>query len=239
MLLEAVLFDLFDTLVLVENENVFYTPCLKSLHNSLLKNGVEASFARFSHVYFQIRDELYSEARKTLTEPHFNVRIAQTLQKLGYNDEPPDKIVKNACSAFGNKFLKYVTLDTDAPDVLQKLHEKYKLGLVSNFALPECCWKLLNKYKLTHYFQTIIISGEINHRKPGRQIFEKALEALNAKPSQTVFVGDTPDLDIEGPKNVGMKTILIQRKPLEEAMTIKPDRIIKNLNELPATIETC
>lgn len=239
MQLEAVLFDLFDTLVLVENEKVFYTPCLKSLHASLIKNGVKASFARFSHVYFQIRDELYSEARKTLTEPHFNVRIAQTIQKLGYNYEPPDKIVKNACSAFGNEFLKYVTLDTDAPDVLQKLHERYKLGLVSNFALPECCWKLLNKYKLTHYFQTIIISGEINHRKPGKQIFEKALEALNAKPSQTVFVGDTPDLDIEGPKNVGMKTILIERKPLKEAMTIKPDRIVKNLNELPATIETC
>lgn len=239
MQLEAVLFDLFDTLVLVENEKVFYTPCLKSLYNSLLKNGVKASFARFSHVYFQIRDQLYSEARKTLTEPHFNVRIAQTLQKLGYNHDPSDTIVTKATSAFADEILNYVTLDTDAPNVLQKLHEKYKLGLVSNFALPECCWKLLNKYKLTRYFQTIIISGEINHRKPGRQIFEKALEALNAKPSQTVFVGDTPDLDIEGPKNVGMKTILIQRKPLKEAMTIKPDRIIKNLNELPATIETC
>ena len=71
MQLEAVLFDLFDTLVLVENEKVFYTPCLKSLYNSLLKNGVKASFARFSHVYFQIRDQLYSEAPIARSRRHW------------------------------------------------------------------------------------------------------------------------------------------------------------------------
>jgi len=40
MRLEAVLFDLFDTLLLLESE-VFYPPSLRKLHEFLIKNDVD------------------------------------------------------------------------------------------------------------------------------------------------------------------------------------------------------
>jgi len=235
--LEAVLFDLFDTLVLVEDEKAFYTPSLKSLYNFLVKNGINPPFNDFSRVYFEVRDKFYSESRKTLEEPHFNVRVAQTLGRLGYNMDASDEIVNGATLAFADEFMHYVRLDEDAPYVLQKLHEKYKLGVVSNFAIPECCWKLLEKFGLKAFLDTVIISGEVNRRKPSPEIFEKALKALNVTASRAVFIGDMPSLDVEGPKNVGMKTVLIRRKTAKETVNVKPDCTIKSLRELLVALQ--
>jgi len=236
MQVEAVLFDLFDTLVLLKSNEAYYTPSLKKLHEFLVQKGIDVSLEDFEGAYFEVRDKFYSESRKSLEEPHFNVRVSQTLKRLGYDLDVSDPIVTGATMAFAKEFMHYVSVDTEAVNVLMKLHGRYKLGLVSNLALPECCWDLLDKYGLRKFFNVIIISGEINRRKPSPEIFEKALKALDVEASKTVFVGDMLDLDIMGPKSVGMKTILIKRRPITTT-DIKPDKIITRLSELPATLE--
>lgn len=237
MRIEAVLFDLFDTLLLLESDEIFYPPSLRRLHESLSKNGVETSFEDFKRVYFEVREKLYSETQCTLEDPHFNVRVSKTLQRLGYDFDVSDPIVIEATMAFADELMRYVRLDGETIDVLQELHGKYKLGLVSNFGIPECAWKLLEEFGLKRYFDTVVISGEVNRRKPSPEIFEKALKVLNVEASTAVFVGDTPGLDVIGPKNVGMKAILIMRRPIGENVHVKPDRTINRLKELITAIE--
>jgi putative hydrolase of the HAD superfamily len=239
MKIKAVLFDLFDTLILIEGGEAFYTPSLKMLHESLVKNGLKISFEDFHKAYFRIRDKLYSESRESLEEPHFNIRISQTLQELGYELDAEDPVVKVATEAFSEKFMQYVRLDPDALQILEKLHGKYKLGLISNLAIPECVWKLLEKFDLKHFFNTIIISGEINRRKPSAEIFQRALKNLGVKASEALFVGDMPGLDVMGSKRVGMKAILIQRRPLNNRIETKPDKTIKRLIELLHIVKDC
>jgi len=239
MQVEAVLFDLFDTLLLLESQEAYYPPSLRKLHEFLVKNGVNVPFEDFSKVYFEVRDKFYSESRKSLEEPHFNVRVSQTLHRLGYDFHVSDKVVVGATMAFADEFMQYVSLDKDALDVLEKLHGKYKLGLISNFAIPECGWKLLDKFGLKIFFDVVVISGEVNRRKPSPEIFERALQALGVKASRTVFVGDMLDLDVMGPKKVGMKTVLIRRRPMEENADAKPDETITRLSELLAVLEDC
>jgi putative hydrolase of the HAD superfamily len=251
MRVKAVLFDLFDTLLLIRNGEAFYTPSLKKLHEFLVNNGVNVDFEDFKRVYFEVRDKLYAEASKNFEEPHFNVRVFLTLQKLGYKFQVSDPIVIGATMAFADEFMRFVCLDEDAPYVLQKLHGKYKLGIVSNFAIPECVWNLLEKFDLKKFFDIVLISGAINKRKPCPKIFTKALEALNVSASETVFVGDTPNMDVAGPKVLGIKAILVQRKcsaidtsqslvwkPKEEPH-VKPDEIIRSLGELLSVLEDC
>jgi HAD superfamily hydrolase (TIGR01509 family) len=234
-----VLFDLFDTLLLLENNEDYYAPCLRRLYEFLANNGVDVSFEDFDRVYFEVRDKLYSESRKSLEEPHFNVRVSQTLQRLGYDFDVSDPVVAGATMAFADEFMRYVSLDTDTLDVLQKLYGKYKLGVVSNFAIPECARKLVENFGLKKFFDVVVISGDINKRKPGSEIFEKALKDLRVDASRAVFVGDMLDLDVAGPKRVGMKTVLIKRRPVEENVDVKPDRIITRLGELLAALEDC
>jgi putative hydrolase of the HAD superfamily len=251
MRVKAVIFDLFDTLLLIRDGEAFYTPSLKRLHEFLVNNGVNVGFEDFRRVYFEVRDSLYAEASKTFEEPHFNVRVSLTLQKLGYKFEVSDPIVVGATMAFADEFMRFVCLDEDAPNVLQELYGKYKLGIVSNFAIPECVYNLLEKFGLKKFFDSVLVSGAINKRKPCPQIFEKALEVLVVDASEVVFVGDTPSMDVAGPKAVGIKAVLIERrrsatdapqslvwKPKEEP-PVKPDSIITSLRELPLILKDC
>ncbi|MEM0008177.1 MAG: HAD family hydrolase [Candidatus Bathyarchaeia archaeon] len=245
MKVKAVLFDLFDTLLLVEGGNAFYTPCLQKLHNFLVGKGVDVSFEEFRKVYFEVRDAIYVEANKNLEEPHFNIRVWKTLQRLGYNYDLSYAIIAETTECFAKEFMKYVSLDKDAMDVLQRLYGKYKLGLISNFAIPECVWALLEKYDLKRFFDVVIISAEVNKRKPSPEIFQKALESLNVAPFEAIFVGDTPSMDVDGAKNVGMKAILVLRKTSAtdtskpDCTNIKPDFVVKSLKEVPKIISDC
>lgn len=240
MWVEAVLFDLFDTLLLLQGGDAFYEPSLKKLHEFLVENGINVSFGNFKRVYFEVRDELYAEVEQSLEEPHFNVRVSRTLQRLGYDFDVSSLIVTKSTSVFADEFTRYLRLDDDALPVLQKLRGKYKLGLVSNFAIPECAWELLDKYGLRGFFDAILISAEINKRKPSPEIFEKALQILDVSASKAVFVGDVPSSDVKGAKNAGMKAILVDRgRPTEKAIDVKPDEVVSSLKELLITIEDC
>lgn len=233
MHVESVIFDLFDTLLLLENDEAYYQPSLRRLHAFLAANGVNIPFERFSDAYFEVRNEFYSEAREILSEPHFNLRISQALRRLGLDLDSSSPIVAGATMAFAEEFMRHVTLDEQAVAVLEKLHEKYKLGLVSNFAIPECVRMLLDNFGLTRFFDVVIISGEVNRRKPSSEIFEMALHGLGVDAARTIFIGDMLDLDVVGPKTVGMKTVLIKRKPADEnPEDPKPDATITHLSEL-------
>jgi HAD superfamily hydrolase (TIGR01549 family) len=252
MQVEAVLFDLFDTLVIIEDGEAFYMPSLKKLHRFLINKNIDIPFDDFCQAYFEVRDRLYVETSKSLEEPHFSVRVSQTLQKLGYSVDVSDSLVMGATEAFSHEFMKYMRVDDDAIYVLKKLHRRYKLGIVSNASIPEVVWKLLPKSGLDRYFEAVVISGAINKRKPSLEIFEKALKILGVSANRALFVGDTLSIDIKGAKSVGLKSILIRRqhtasdgsaslmyKPSADDEKVAPNRVIKTLRELLHLLKDC
>jgi putative hydrolase of the HAD superfamily len=234
----AVLFDMFDTLMLIEKNHQFYAPSLKRAHKVLVENGVDVKFAVFRNAYIKARDAIYSKADAQLEEPHFNLRISKALQSLGYSFVQ-NEVVARATNAFCEGFMEYVRIDDHARSTLEKLHAKYKLGIVSNFAIPECVDKLLERHGLDKLFDVVVVSGAVNKRKPSPEIFKKALEKLGVSAQNTVFVGDTVDADIEGAKNAGMKAIYIERRAQKEVANACPDQTIKGLGELVVALERC
>jgi HAD superfamily hydrolase (TIGR01509 family) len=236
MPIKAVLFDMFDTLMLIEKDHGFYAPAMQRMYNYLKGEGIEVPFEKFEQTYISERDKIFAQADATFEEPHFNVRIAATLQALGYNYNVSSPIVAEATSEFYIEFMNFVRIDPDTQPTLQALHKKYRLGMVSNFAIPECVLSLLNQSKIEHFFDAIIISGAVNKRKPHQDIFKRALDMLNVKPEEAVFVGDTIEADIEGAKAAGMKAIYIERRAQKPSEKFKPDRTIKRLKELPAVL---
>ena len=239
MPIEAVLFDMFDTLMMIEKDHAFYNPSLKRAHTFLVKNGVDVRFRVFRDVYIKARDALYMEADARLEEPHFNLRISNALESLGYSFDAQNEVVTGATNAFCEGFMEYVRIDDHAKSALEKLHRKYKLGIVSNFAIPECVDKLLDKHGLDKLFEVVVVSGAVNKRKPSPEIFQEALEKLGVSAENAVFVGDTADADITGAKAVGMKTIFIERRVQREAEQACPNQTIKSLSELLEAIKNC
>ena len=230
---------MFDTLMLIEKDHAFHAPSLKGAHSFLVDSGVDVAFAVFRDAYIKARDALYVEADARLEEPHFNLRIAKALESLGYNFDVQSEVVAGATNAFCERFMEYVRIDDHAKSTLDTLHEKYKLGIVSNFAIPECVDKLLERHSLNKLFDVVVVSGAVNKRKPSPEIFEKALEKLDVSAEDAVFVGDTLDADVEGAKKAGMKAIYIERRSQKYVAGACPNQKIKGLSELVAALERC
>jgi putative hydrolase of the HAD superfamily len=227
---------MFDTLMLIEKDHEFYIPSLKRAHRFLVENSVDVKFAVFCDAYIKARDALYMEADARLEEPHFNMRISNALESLGYFGVQSG-VVAGATNAFCEGFMEYVCIDDNAKTALVELHGKYKLGIVSNFAIPECVDKLLEKHGLDKLFDVVVVSGAVNKRKPSPEIFEKALERMGVSAENSVFVGDTIDADIGGAKSAGIKAIYIDRRPQKEVESACPDQTIKSLDELSRALE--
>ncbi|NIQ07036.1 MAG: HAD family hydrolase, partial [Candidatus Korarchaeota archaeon] len=87
--------------------------------------------------------------------------VSRVLKKLGYNLGISSSVVVKATKAFTEELRHFISLDDNAIDVLKKLRERYKLGLISNFAIPEMAWKLLDEFGLKDYFDVILVSGDI------------------------------------------------------------------------------
>ena len=65
--------------------------------------------------------------------------------------------------------------------------------------------------------------------KPNSKIFYKALNELNVSPDETIFIGDNIIDDIDGARNIGCKTILIDR---QNNFTNFKGKKINNLRDL-------
>ena len=83
------------------------------------------------------------------------------------------------------------------------------LGVVSNWdsRLPE----ILKNIGLAPYFKFILASTVVGSAKPDAAIFEEAMQRAGVSPNEACHIGDEPLADIEGARNAGIDSILIDR----------------------------
>ena len=60
---------------------------------------------------------------------------------------------------------------------------------------------------LHHVFDPVLTFDDTGVRKPSPKPFEMALDILQAKPEEVLMIGDWPERDVVGAKQIGMKTI--------------------------------
>lgn len=70
-------------------------------------------------------------------------------------------------------------------------------------------WNPLQQAKasLLGYTGPVLVSDDMRIRKPNRQAFAMLAQTLELPPSDVVFVGDSPAVDIAGAINAGMRAI--------------------------------
>ncbi len=72
--------------------------------------------------------------------------------------------------------------------------------------------------------------------KPGRPMFDLALEITKTAPHETAMLGDRLDTDIDGAADVGLKTIMVltgvSTRAEAEQNRVKPDLIVQDLPTL-------
>ncbi|HEX4835766.1 MAG TPA: HAD family hydrolase [bacterium] len=92
---------------------------------------------------------------------------------------------------------------------LERLQVRYRLGIVSDaqwvFTDPE-----LEMADLARFFPVIILSSRVGRKKPDPRIFAEAVGRLGVRAAETVYVGDSPERDLVGARNAGIRCILFR-----------------------------
>lgn len=101
----------------------------------------------------------------------------------------------------------------EVPKLLEYLSKNFLLGLISDGYL-DVQRKKWNALALSADFHTVIFSDQWGREfwKPSQQPFLEALSQLKTAASATCYIGDNPKKDFLGAKEIGMYTIMVQRK---------------------------
>lgn len=149
------------------------------------------------------------------------------------------KINHRILAAGINAYLKakYDNLRTysEVPSILKKLKKRFIIGIVTD-APKLKAWQRLNAIGLDDLFDIVITLDDTKKKKPHALPFKTAIKKLKMKPDEILFIGDSPEKDIMGAKNAGMRTALaeygLQRDYKKYLRKIKPDYVIKKPRDI-------
>ena len=88
-------------------------------------------------------------------------------------------------------------------ELLDYLKPKYRLHIITN-GFKDVQYTKLRESKLDNYFDVVVCSDEGGFKKPNPAIFQFALNGANAKPDESIMIGDCPEADVKGALAVGM-----------------------------------
>jgi putative hydrolase of the HAD superfamily len=106
---------------------------------------------------------------------------------------------------------------------------QYKLHLITN-GFEKTQQSKLQHSGLDPYFTEVITSESSNSLKPHKEIFEYAFWKTGARPSESIMIGDNPEVDIQGGINAGIDQVYVNH--LNIAPAVKPTYTVYSLKEL-------
>jgi len=114
---------------------------------------------------------------------------------------------------------------------LIKLREKgLKLAIISD-APRFNAWIRLVEMRIHDFFDVVVTFDDTKKKKPDKAPFEVALKKLELEPEECLMVGDWPERDIKGAKELGMKTAFAKYGALKE-VTTKADYELNKIEDV-------
>jgi HAD superfamily hydrolase (TIGR01549 family) len=230
--IKAITFDLDGTLVhgALDNENYE-----RALIDYLQKIGYSGGNATLN----KSRQAMLEKMRKSQArniELRFDLLYSNLLFDLGL-DITQERL--EDIEGLYNRFFRIDVLP-GVKEMLEDLNGRYHLAIVAN-AISDVSRLALQKLDVAKYFDYIVLSRDLGVRKPDPEIFIYALRSMWIKGSEAIHVGDSLEIDVQGGKNAGMKTVWIRGDEevmhihpdfIEEVMHIHPDFVISKVTEL-------
>ena len=185
-MLKRIIFDLDFTLLMWKEE---YSLNIKTI---LAKHNID--------IDYKLVDDMIDAQEVT----HDNLSKEQLL--LDINDKVSKDITMDILDEILNAQKDFSEVDMELIDVLKYLSSKYELVVFTNY-FTDIQQGRLEHAKLMPYIKEVIGGDMIEKFKPHESGFIKAMGPYTA--GECLMVGDSVRCDINGAKEVGMKSILV------------------------------
>lgn len=212
-MIDTVTFDLWNTLLIHEyHDDRVKNARIERMLDALNRNGHGFTIDEMLKAY-DYTEEYLAGTWKEEKDLDIDEHLALFLTGLGLEvEEQLLDVIREPYMYALFKFCPKI-IDGAIPLLAGIKSDGYRVGLISNTGRTPgvTIRKILDRYGMSGYFDSMIYSNEVGYIKPNRKIFEIALEKLNASAENTVHIGDSRLLDIYGARSCGMSAILFDR----------------------------
>jgi HAD superfamily hydrolase (TIGR01662 family) len=249
----GIIFDLGNTLMYFNGDwDMVIARGANALTQFLLAKGCKID-RDFGAAFIDTRRRGRERSAATDVEYTAEHALRDTLRQCAIEHVPHNLILRALEVYFEPEERMWVAYD-DAHETLRTLQAHgLRLGLISNATDDNFVQRAVRHADLATFLDPIISSAAVPWRKPDIRIFQHVLNYWNYAPDEVAMVGDWAGTDILGAHRAGMPAILIQDRWSEAELKIElpkhveveipdkhllaPDARIRNLSELPPTIE--
>lgn len=157
-------------------------------------------------------------------------------KKDGSRKDEVDTLVSRMIEDLELEYTNTLRLTPGVCEMLQRWRGKVKMGVVSNFYLPDWPQRMLRKFGLDGFFDFVIDSAAFGFKKPGHTIYFGALKRAEIpinRASSVLFIGDNVANDVLAPMELGMNAIYLDRSDERPSSESVPEGIssIKHWDE--------
>lgn len=235
-MIKAITFDFWQTLY--QGQKIDYDERLRRLKFNVEQgNGITFTMEQFQAAVYVARDEwsrAWEEDHRTLNAAEW---LAVLLDELK-TTLPSDHLQRVRSDIEESIVRDAPTLVDGAPELLEELSSRYRLGIISDTGLTpgRMLRRIMETDEITGYFAHLTFSDELGTSKPHPDNFLTTLQALGAKPEEAVHIGDLLRTDVSGAQNVGMRGVQyvgIQEDEITSlTRAVTPDAVIGDHVEL-------
>lgn len=195
---------------------------------SLEQRGID-DFDRFHKCYLEHNEKMWDRYRKgfiKVDELRWK-RFWLTLLDFKIGDE---KLARQMAVEFLDLLPTRTALFPDTLTVLDYLKDKgYTMHLITN-GFEKTQHSKLEYSGIASYFVEVITSEGSNSLKPHKEIFDYALTKAKTIATDSIMIGDDPEVDIKGAKNAGLDQIYVNH--INKKIDFTPTYTVYNLKEL-------
>ncbi|MFC6733333.1 HAD family hydrolase [Haladaptatus sp. DYSN1] len=132
-------------------------------------------------------------------------------------------------AAYRNAINNALVPVSGAKRLVDTLRKSYRVGLLTDGPIVAQQAKL-ERLGWQNLFDATIISGALPAGKPDGRAFRALLAELDAEPAETVYIGDHPDLDVQGAKDMAMYAVHVvgpdeEPSPVADAVIDRADLV--------------
>lgn len=191
-MIKAIIFDLDNTLT---DFMKMKRAAIDAAVDGMIDAGLSLSRAETSEKIYNVYDREGIEYQQV-----FDLFLKEELGVVDY------KILTSAVVAYRRARDSYLVLYPHVNLTLMELAKRgLKLAVVSDAPRFQA-WLRLAHLQLQHFFAPVVAFEDTGERKPSPKPFERALEILEILPSEAIMIGDWPERDVVGAKQVGIRT---------------------------------
>ena len=142
--------------------------------------------------------------------------------------------------ALGEGFLKVVdyarvTPSPGAETAVETARNHARVGVVTNGPESRQAQKL-DALPFGDRFEAIVYAGDLPRRKPHRDPFDAALEALDVSASDALYVGDSLEYDVAGAQNAGLTSAWYSPTGADPE-PYRPEHVLGSLSDLGGVVD--